>query len=379
MATTKIHAIHVSPNRCISYVVNNKSAALRDGVDGKISHEKNIKTGGAQYHTLTSYLNCHEKNTAKTFHKYADKGRGKFRTEAPRTKNGKEVVAWHLIQNFKGHELSPQAANEIGLRLAREMFKGHAVVVSTHTDTENIHNHIVISAWNDDGRKWNNDNANYQKIRETSDKLCDEYKLNVLKETRKVKLVSYTDQEGNKRLYEPTERKDKIIKERAESSNTKNIDDYRRTVAHENKITKKEFDRDIIKADMDKLIPASFDYNDLMERLRSAGYIIKDKNKKGGWLKNITIIPPNETQGTRDNKIGDGTYYTRESLEKHFDEMHFGRVAGGESPVAPDKTDVVLAKGAEGTRSKMGTSQQTPLADASERMKEVVPRVGRDR
>jgi len=323
MATTKIHAIHVSPNRCINYAMKNKVGVKRDGIDGKISYEQNNKNGDVQYQTLSSYLNCHEGNVSKTFHKYADKFRGKFRNEAPRTKNGKEVVAWHLIQNFDKHEISPQAANEIGLKLAKEMFGNFPVVISTHTDTENIHNHIVICAWNDEGRKWNNDNTNYRKIREASDKLCDEYKISVLEETRKVNLVSYVDHEGKKRFYEPTERKNKIIQERSESGGAKNIDDYRRTIVHQNKVTKKEFDKEVIKGDIDKLIPVSFDYNDLLARLRREGYKIRAKNKGGGWLKYVSFTPPNETRATRDNKLGDGTFYTREGLEKYFDDAHF--------------------------------------------------------
>jgi len=323
MATTKIHAVHVAPNRCIAYAMNDKIGVERDNISGNINYEKIDGATDVRYKTLSSFLNCHEGNATKTFHKYADNFRGTFRKEAPRTKNGKEVVAWHLTQNFKGHEISPQAANEIGLRLAKEMFKGFPVVVSTHTDTDNIHNHIVVCAWNDEGRKWNNDNTNYRKIRETSDRLCAEYKASVLEETRKVKLVSYIDQEGKKRFYEPTARKDKIIKERAKSGDIENINDYRRTVAHLNKTIGKEFVKETIKSDLDRLLPISSSYDDLMLRLQSEGYRIKDKNKKGGNLKYLTFIRPNEVSGVRGNNIGDGASYTREGLEKYFDNIHF--------------------------------------------------------
>jgi len=364
--------------------MRDKIGVKRDGIDGKISYEQNNKNGDVKYQTLSSFLNCHEGNVAKTFHKYADKFRGKFRNEAPRTKNGKEVVAWHLIQNFNKHEISPEAANEIGLRLAKEIFKGFPVVVSTHADTENIHNHIVICAWNDEGRKWNNDNSNYRRIREASDKLCDEYKISVLENTRKVNLVSYIDHEGKKRFYEPTERKDEIIRERTKSGGVKNIDDYRRTVTHQNKVNKKEFDREVIKSDMDRLIPISFDYNDLLSRLQQEGYTIRAKSKGGGWLKYVSFIPPNETKATRDDKLGDGDFYTREGLEKYFHDLHFGTATkeGDRAELYERSDGTTVDMNERETRQESKNNFKEPVSNMQSSAcpkAEIPPRISRDR
>lgn len=51
-----------------------------------------------------------------------------------------------MIQSFEGN-VDPRIANEIGVKLAKEMFPTFPVVVSTHTNTENTHNHIMICAW----------------------------------------------------------------------------------------------------------------------------------------------------------------------------------------------------------------------------------------
>ena len=59
-------------------------------------------------------------------------------------RNGKEVIAYHIIQSFKPGEITPEKANELGYELAIRFTKGkHAFVVSTHTDKEHIHNHII--------------------------------------------------------------------------------------------------------------------------------------------------------------------------------------------------------------------------------------------
>lgn len=59
---------------------------------------------------------------------------------------GKEkgILAFHGYQSFKEGEVTPEIAHEIGVRLAEEMWGDRfQVVVSTHLNTDNIHNHFV--------------------------------------------------------------------------------------------------------------------------------------------------------------------------------------------------------------------------------------------
>lgn len=62
---------------------------------------------------------------------------------------GKENLAYHLIQSFNPKDkVSPELAHEIGKKLAEQFTKGdYEFVVSTHTDTDHLHNHIVINAY----------------------------------------------------------------------------------------------------------------------------------------------------------------------------------------------------------------------------------------
>lgn len=98
-------------------------------------------------------------------------------------KNG-GIQAHHVIQSFKPDEVDPHQANEIGLKLAEKLAKGHEVAVYTHTDKDHIHNHIVINAVNyEDGRKFHAHGQDaINRFRDVSDKLCKEHGLSIVEE-----------------------------------------------------------------------------------------------------------------------------------------------------------------------------------------------------
>ncbi|PFK92237.1 relaxase/mobilization nuclease domain-containing protein [Priestia megaterium] len=98
-------------------------------------------------------------------------------------KNG-GIQAHHVIQSFKPDEVDPQQANEIGLKLAEKLAKGHEVAVYTHTDKDHIHNHIVINAVNyEDGRKFHaHGQEAIDHVRKISDELCKEHELSIVEE-----------------------------------------------------------------------------------------------------------------------------------------------------------------------------------------------------
>lgn len=239
-------------------------------------------------------------------------------------------MAWHFHQNFEGH-VDPVIANEIGVRLAKELFGKFPAVVGTHTNTENTHNHIIICAWDMDGKKWHQHNAAYRQLREVSDRLCEEYGLSVLRDTQKQKLIRWEDENGEVHYYEPTERKNELIRQRDSGElTTDDVGSYRNTVSYDKTISKEETNREIVRQDIDRLLPVATSYEHLLEMLRQIGYSIKDKKKNGDWLKHIVFQPPTADKGTRDYKIGDGGFYLRENLERVIAEFQADR-AGQES------------------------------------------------
>lgn len=99
---------------------------------------------------------------------------------------GKEkgILAFHGYQSFKEGEVTPEIAHEIGVKLAEEMWGDRfQVVVSTHLNTDNIHNHFVINSVSfKDGYKYYSNLCNTALLRKTSDEICEEYGLSVLEE-----------------------------------------------------------------------------------------------------------------------------------------------------------------------------------------------------
>ncbi|MDD3946215.1 MAG: relaxase/mobilization nuclease domain-containing protein [Clostridia bacterium] len=328
MATTRIHSITSTPKAALDYVVADK-VEMFDSEDMLNKNVLYVLEGEhvVRYPTLSSFVfnlsgaSFYSGNVDREPYKVYQsleafaKEKGKYHQDAFDTKSGREVSMWHLHQSFNGNEVAPHVAHEIGIKLAEKLFAGHAVTVSTHTNTNNVHNHFIISAWNDKGLKWNNSNNNYRLIRNTSDRLCEEYGLHVLDSTKEYRLNMYVDKQGVSRAFEPTSRKIDIITERDVGvSLPDDVSGYRQTDAYVDAVVKKESVSETIKKDIDAALPSCASYDDLLHRLREMGYSIRDKKKSGEWREHISYQPPSALKGTRENKIGDGYYYTRENL-----------------------------------------------------------------
>ena len=89
----------------------------------------------------------------------------------------------HLIQSFAPGEATPEQAHEIGKRLADEVLQGkYPYVLTTHIDKGHVHNHIIFCAVDMvNCRKYVSNKQSYSFIRRTSDRLCREYGLSVVK------------------------------------------------------------------------------------------------------------------------------------------------------------------------------------------------------
>ena len=95
-------------------------------------------------------------------------------------------VAYHGYQSFKVDEVTPEEAHQIGLETARRMWgKDYEMVVTTHLNTENIHNHIVVNSVSfKTGLKFENHIRDHIKLREISDGVCREFNKSVLENAK---------------------------------------------------------------------------------------------------------------------------------------------------------------------------------------------------
>ena len=102
-----------------------------------------------------------------------------------RFNKGKEkIIGYHLIQSFAEGEVTPEVAHELGLEYVNEVFgKDFEVVVATHLNTDNVHNHIVINSVSlKTGKKFYDYHASRDYLRIVSDCICQYYRLSVLED-----------------------------------------------------------------------------------------------------------------------------------------------------------------------------------------------------
>ena len=93
-----------------------------------------------------------------------------------------KVIAYHGYQSFKTGEVTPEEAHQIGIETARRMWgKDFQVLVTTHLNTDNLHNHFVVNSVSfRDGHKFRNSTEQHRELREISDAVCKEHGLSVL-------------------------------------------------------------------------------------------------------------------------------------------------------------------------------------------------------
>ena len=143
----------------------------------------------------------------------------------------------HLIQAFQPREVTPEQAHEIGMELAKEILGGkYEFVLTTHIDKDHVHNHLIFNAVSfTDHKHYHSNKRSYHYIRRTSDRICKEHGLSVII---------------------PGQAKGKsYIEHQAAQAGTS----YKAK----------------LKAAIDRLIPASADFEDLLLRLQREGYEIK--------------------------------------------------------------------------------------------------------
>lgn len=144
------------------------------------------KNNGEKVGAVSS-LNC---NVETAIYEFKDIQK-KFKMKGTR-------VAYHIIQSFSPMDkITEEQANEIGLRLCKELYPNFQCVVSTHIDKGHIHNHICVNAINLSGRKLEDRLANEKEglygVSDTSDRIAAEYGCYIM--PRKTYLKSKNSQD----------------------------------------------------------------------------------------------------------------------------------------------------------------------------------------
>lgn len=82
-------------------------------------------------------------------------------------------MAYQGYQSFQTGEATPEEAHKIGLETARRMWGNeYEIVVTTHLNTDNVHNHFVVNSVSfKTGRKFESHNSDHYRLREISAKI----------------------------------------------------------------------------------------------------------------------------------------------------------------------------------------------------------------
>ena len=180
-------------------------------------------------------------------------------------------LAHHLIQSFAPGEATPEQAHEIGRQLADEVLQGkYPYVLTTHIDKGHVHNHIIFCAVDMvNQRKYISNKQSYAYIRRTSDRLCKENGLSVVKSGQS-KGKSYAEWDAQQK---GTSWKAKL------------------------------------KAAIDAAIPQAKDFDDFPRLMQAQGYEIKPG-------KFISFRAPGQERFTRCKTLGEA--YTEEAIKERI-------------------------------------------------------------
>ena len=180
MATTKIWKVQKRLDKVINYATNKEKTKNNyseygmdnfDSIRQVMTYVTNPDKTEKQFYTTG--INCEVKDAVKQM-QFVKIFYGK--------ENG--ILAFHAYQSFNEGEVTPEIAHEIGVKLANEMWGDRfQVVVSTHLNTKHLHNHFVINSVSfKDGKKYYSNLTNTALLRKTSDEICEEYGLSILRE-----------------------------------------------------------------------------------------------------------------------------------------------------------------------------------------------------
>jgi hypothetical protein len=204
-------------------------------------------------------------------------------------------VAYHGFQSFCTGEVTPEEAHQIGLETARAMWGAeYEIVVTTHLNTDNIHNHMVVNSVSfRTGRKFENHISDHHRLRELSDDICRERGKSVLEHSN-----FYGGEKGAYWIHKSS----------------------------------KQTHRDVLKADIEECLKYSRKYDDLIPRLKGMGYKVE---RTGEYYRHLTVQAPSWKRPIRLDSLG----YTPEALITRFEaqevDFYFFRLQNEHRPYKP--------------------------------------------
>ena len=184
MAYVKHTAIHTTPKEHLRYILNPEK-------NEKMKYVTGICCGDD---LETAYDNFKE-----IFEKYNDE---KFDDCNSSKKSGKRNIRIHSYTQSFDSSVSPEKAHRIGVEWAKKVFgENRPIIVSTHSNTDHCHNHIVVCPYDLDGIRWHSNRKTLDFVRKRSDEICLEHGLDIIKNPKRNSTISYKEHDARKKGY----------------------------------------------------------------------------------------------------------------------------------------------------------------------------------
>ena len=265
MATTGFWPVYNHLKETIAYAENPDKTVDRKFLDDDLWQalryvENSDKTDRTMY---VSAINCPKQKAYEYM----------MRTKRRFHETGK-IVGYHGFQSFAAGEVTPEEAHRIGLETAKRMWGDqYEVVVTTHLNTDNLHNHFC---WNSSsfvtGKKYRNQIKDHRRLREVSDAVCQEYGKSVLQNA-----PFYGGEKGSYWIHKSGGK------------------------TH----------RDILREDLERCLREAYSPQDLNRRMNALGYVCDFNPNHAHW----TVRAVDWDRAVRIDKLG----FTKERLMKELD------------------------------------------------------------
>ena len=184
MAYVKHTAIHTTPKTHLKYILNPEK-------NEKMKYVTGICCGDE---LETAYDNFKE-----IFEKYNDEN---FDNCEISKNGGKRNIRIHSYTQSFDSGVSAEEAHRIGVEWAKKVFgTNRPIIVSTHVNTNCVHNHIAVCPYDLDGIRWHSNYKTLQFVRKRSDEICLEHNLDIIRNPRKKSTISYKEHDARKKGY----------------------------------------------------------------------------------------------------------------------------------------------------------------------------------
>lgn len=184
MAYVKHTAIHTTPEAHLKYILNPDK-----------NEEMKYVTGICCGDDLeTAYDNFKE-----IFEKYNSE---KFDDCELLKKSGKRHIRIHSYTQSFDSSVSPEEVHRIGVEWTKKVFGvNRPIIVSTHVNTDHVHNHISVCPYDLDGIRWHSNYKTLQFVRKRSDEICLEHNLDIIRNPRRKSTIGYKEHDARKKGY----------------------------------------------------------------------------------------------------------------------------------------------------------------------------------